>query len=1024
MSKNNYPPPENIYLKNLEQIINQSDSIAYVRENDSNWTVTYISKNISRLGYKSNEFYSTEVTFAKIIHQDDVARIKAEMLFAMQQRKNNARLEYRLISKSKEIFWISDVLEILYDTNDNVTHCQGIITDISHRKEIEEKISAQNKIIQVRNEALFKANDSLKKSWDEVRLTNIKLAESEEKFKVISDQAQLGIIIIQDGLIKYFNKAFIELISYTEKEVLEWKEFEFIKAVYSDDKPLVISTIEKLSKSNNQEEFNFEFRRFTKHKEIKWLSQWSKTIIYESKKAILVTLLDIDENKKWQDALTESETRLRAKLDFILSPDKPIGDLSITDIFEIDQLQKLQDSFAIAHDVASIITDTEGVPITQPSNFNPICNAIRSSNKGKELCQRSDKIIGQKARESLKPFSTNCLSCGFLDAGAPIIVGGKHIANWMMGQAFDNKITETQLHEFAVMVGADQQVIKDSFLQLKLADTGQFNKVVDFLWNMAKEISALGYNNLKLARDIEERKKMEIALRESEELYRQLVDTSPDGIALVDLNGKMQYVSPRAKQLFGYPIDYVTEGLCIFDFIEPSYRQLAIENVTSILEKSISFSGTYIMVRKDTSTFTAEVNSTSIKDYFGNTKGMISIIRDITERKKVEEELIKAKNKAEESDKLKSAFLANMSHEIRTPMNGILGFASLLNEEDTTPTLRKEYADIINQNGNILLKLIDDILDIAKIEAGQLKIYETQFYLDQVLYEQYMLFKTLIDRKENKNIKLKLVQPDYKITTQINCDQSRLSQVLTNLLSNAIKFTHSGTIEFGYILESPANIKFFVKDTGIGLTKEKSSIIFDRFRQADESSARRYGGTGLGLTISSNLVRLMGGKIWVESELNKGSNFFFTIPYNPCYDDIGKDNFSSLLSNKVQYNWQNKHILIAEDEPMNYMLLKELLKSTKINILYAQNGREAIDLCQTNDHINLVLMDIKMPEINGYQATKEIKKIRQNLPIIAQSAYAMEEEIIKCKVAGCDDYISKPIDHQKLLLILNNFLNH
>jgi PAS domain S-box-containing protein len=1019
--KETYGTGNESHLKNIEQIINQSDSVVYIRQNDMNWSVSYISENISRLGFMPFEFYDLKIFFAQLLHPEDVARIKAEILFASHQKKNNTRLEYRLISKSGKYLWVSDVLEIIRDEEGNIKHYQGVITDISYHKETEEKISAQSKIIQLRNEALFKANDNLKKSWDELHIAHTKLAESEEKFKVISDQALLGIIIIQDGLIKYFNKAFISLISYSEDEVFEWKEFEFLKAIFPEDKKLIQDTIKQILGTESQEEFHFEFRRITKQGEVKWLSQWSRMIKYENRRAILGTLVDVDERKKWQDTLAESENRLRAKLDFILSPDKPLGDFSITDIFEIEQLQKIQDAFAVSHDVSSIITDTEGQPITQPSNFNNLCQLIRSTPKGKELCRRSDKIIGQKARELLRPFSTTCYSCGLLDAGAPIIVGGKHVANWMIGQAIEEKLPETVLIEFADQIDADPQLVIESSQLLKITNFEQFNKVVEFLWIMAKEISALGYNNLKLARDIEERKKIEIALRESEELYRQLVQTSPDGIALVDLEGKMLYVSPRAKQLFGYPEDYDTEGLCIFNFIDPSFLPTAIANVTSILEKNISFSGTYLMVRKDHSTFSAEVNSTAINDYLGNTKGMISILRDVTERKKVEEELINAKNKAEESDKLKSAFLANMSHEIRTPMNGILGFASLLNDKETTPKLRREYAEIIDQNGKILLKLIDDILDIAKIEAGQLKIMETPFNLDQIMYEQYLLFKTLLDKKENKYVKLILTLPEPKINHKISTDQARLSQVLTNLLSNALKFTEHGSIEFGYHLEDPSTLKFFVKDTGIGLPPEKSKIIFDRFRQADESSARRYGGTGLGLTISSNLVRLMGGNIWVDSEAGRGSTFYVTLPYKPQHEDVNTSPYSLLLPKPMLYDWSNKFILIAEDEHVNYLYLQELLKSTRVNLIRAKDGKEAIALCHENSNINLILMDIKMPNVNGFTATREIKKIRQYLPIIAQSAYAMEEEIMKCKEAGCDEYISKPIDPQKLLLLIDNF---
>ncbi|HEY4786768.1 MAG TPA: PocR ligand-binding domain-containing protein, partial [Bacteroidales bacterium] len=770
-----------------------------------------------------------------------------------------------------------------------------------------------------------------------------------------------------------------------------------------------------------KDEFHFEFRRFTKDGQIKWLSQWSRPVSYEGKRGILTTMVDIDEQKKRQDAISESETRLRTKLNLILSPDKPISNLNIKDLFDLEQLQKIQDSFAISNNIASIITDTEGIPITRPSNFNKICKFIRSSQTGRALCYNSDKIIGLKAREILKPFITKCSSCGFLDAGAPIIVGGQHIGTWLIGQVPDNKTNESQVSKFAEHIGIDPEKLIALFYEVKSVDIEQFKKVVNFLWVITGEISALGYNNLKQARDIEDRKKIEIALRESEELYRQLVQASPDGIALVDLKGKMLYVSPKAKQMFGFPTDYNAEDLCIFDYIHPSQRKIAISNVSSIFEKNAPHPGSYLMLRKDGSTFSAEVNSTPVKDYLGNTKGMISILRDITERKKVEEELIKAKNKAEESDNLKSAFLANMSHEIRTPMNGILGFASLLNERETTLRQRREYSEIINQNGNLLLKLIDDILDIAKIEAGQLKIFEAPFYLDQIMYKQYMLFKTLLKKEKRKDLKLSLILPDPKLSNQIKTDEARLNQVLTNLLSNSIKFTKKGLVEFGYTFESTKMLKFYVKDTGIGLTPDKFSIIFDRFRQAEESSAKNYGGTGLGLTISSNLVRLMGGKIWVESEIGKGSTFYFTIPFKPINGEKKQIEYLPAFSGSNHYDWHNKCILVVEDEHLNFLLLQEFLKNTCANLLWVQNGKEAIDLCKENNMINLVLMDLKLPKINGYTAICEIKKFRRNLPIIAQSAYAMEEEIKKCREAGCDEYITKPIDHQKLLHLINGY---
>jgi PAS domain S-box-containing protein len=538
---------------------------------------------------------------------------------------------------------------------------------------------------------------------------------------------------------------------------------------------------------------------------------------------------------------------------------------------------------------------------------------------------------------------------------------------------------------------------------------------------LAHEELKKSYTDITLAH--EKLTESEIALRESEEQYRQLVQTSPDVIALVNIKGDLIYASPRSKQLFGYPEDEKIEGKNIFQFIDPLDLMRAQAEVSNVINELKTFTGTYTMVKKDQTRFFAEVNSSLLKDYQGNIKGMISVIRDVTERKHVEDELIKAKNKAEESDRLKSAFLANMSHEIRTPMNGILGFAQLLNDDNLSSQERNEYTNIINQNGNILLKLIDDILDIAKIEAGQLALYEKPCYINQLLYDEHILFNKLIENHPSKNINLILNLPSSNQDYEIIIDPSRFKQIISNLLGNALKFTEKGFIEYGYIIETQSWLRFYVKDTGIGMSKEKHEIIFDRFRQADESSSRKYGGTGLGLTISSNLVKLMNGEIWIESEENKGSTFFFRIPFKPAGYAVTPANLTSNEQKNQNFKWNNFTILITEDEEVNYIYLNEILKHTQAKLIRAKNGVEAINYCKSDLKIDLVLMDIKMPEMNGYTATREIKKIRNSLPIIVQTAYAMEEEKNECFASGCNAYLSKPTDRIKLLHTIDNFLS-
>lgn len=380
-------------------------------------------------------------------------------------------------------------------------------------------------------------------------------------------------------------------------------------------------------------------------------------------------------------------------------------------------------------------------------------------------------------------------------------------------------------------------------------------------------------------------------------------------------------------------------------------------------------------------------------------------------------ELKIAKEKAEESDRLKSSFLANMSHEIRTPMNAIIGFTSLLDEPHYQNTDKSEFKKHITHNCYTLLHLIDDIIDIAKIEAGQLKIKKRNCSIFSILQELLDTFNThkLSIQKEHIKISIKNSPDDTQIS--LYTDPVRLQQILSNLIDNALKYTESGKIEFGYILEDKL-IKFYVSDTGIGLSADQQKRIFNRFIKLEDNKEKLYRGAGLGLAISKNLVSLLGGEIGVKSELHVGSTFYFTIPN---IKDVDATVQLSPTEKKTPY-WPGKTILIAEDENSNFAYFKMLLSKTKANILHAITGNEAIELTN-NQSVDVVLMDIKMPEMDGLEATRIIKSKNKNLPIIATTAFAMEDDDKTCLEAGCDTYISKPINEEKLLETIGRFLN-
>jgi PAS domain S-box-containing protein len=422
----------------------------------------------------------------------------------------------------------------------------------------------------------------------------------------------------------------------------------------------------------------------------------------------------------------------------------------------------------------------------------------------------------------------------------------------------------------------------------------------------------------------------------------------------------------------------------------------------------------------------------------GEVIGLSGISLEITSRKQAEEEirayskklaeqneilriindeLVRAKERAEESDKLKSSFLANMSHEIRTPMNAILGFANLLKNKNFSNERKHTFIDIINSKSKQLLQIITDIIDISKIEAGQISIFNKTFSVNAMISELYLSFEN-IRKQDNKSISLGYSLPFPDGNDFIYSDKIRIEQILTNFLSNAYKFTDSGSVEIGYRIEEPTII-LYVKDTGIGIAPEKQKVIFDRFRQVETAHNRTYGGTGLGLAISKGLAEKMGGKIYVESELSKGSVFYLKLPYikQPSQVLLEKTFDESV------FDWSGKTILIAEDEEDNYTFLEVLLKVTGANILWARNGLEAVNLCQKNSNINLVLMDIKMPLMDGLEATQQIKNIRKTLPVIVQTAYAMSADEETCLKYGCDAYVSKPIRIESLFSLIKEHMN-
>lgn len=531
---------------------------------------------------------------------------------------------------------------------------------------------------------------------------------------------------------------------------------------------------------------------------------------------------------------------------------------------------------------------------------------------------------------------------------------------------------------------------------------------------------------LGISEDITEKKKIEdellkakVRLEDSEFLLIEAQKTAHIGHWNWNIENNLLYWSDEVYNIFGVDKNtFVVSADSFEKAIHPDDLQDFIKTRNESMISNSPMNITHRIVRPGGEIRYVNELSKVIKNKESQITNIFGTVQDITELKLIELELMHAKERAEESDRLKTAFLQNMSHEIRTPLNAICGFSTFLANNDLNEEKRKNFISIIKNSSNQLLAIVTDILTIASLETKLEKANITETNINSIIIELLSIFNQQIN---NENLRLysntELSFNDAIILT----DRTKLTQVLTNLLANAIKFTHHGSIEFGYTMSPDLDDKlkpkllFYVKDTGIGIEPELHQKIFERFRQADLSINRKYGGTGLGLAISKAFIELLGGEIWVESKPDFGSSFYFTIPYNPVHQ---KEQIS-----KIESSPNNKPlILIAEDDVYNYLYLEESLEDVNCRILHAKNGQQAIDMFKDNPDIKLVLMDIKMPIIDGYTAASIIKKMKPGIPIIAQSAYALAQEKDKYKDQFIE-YLTKPIDLDKLKEMILAYLN-
>ncbi|EAT58970.1 hybrid sensor histidine kinase/response regulator [Chlorobium ferrooxidans] len=629
---------------------------------------------------------------------------------------------------------------------------------------------------------------------------------------------------------------------------------------------------------------------------------------------------------------------------------------------------------------------------------------------------KEDEALHNSEERLRKLFDEHSAVKLVLDPLTGNIIDANHAAaafyGWSIDELCRKHIREVDTHpeeELKHLLEQDRVSEKNQFpFQHRRAD-GSLRDVEVFSSNINVGGRELLY---AIVHDVTERRAAERELQKLSVAMQQ----SHAIVVITDLKGDIEYVNPAFTIASGYSQEEVI-GKNPRILQSGTMQQSVYEELWGTILAGGVWKGEMYNRRKNGEFYWESAVISPVLNEEGVITNFVAIKEDITEKKKLWSELIAAKEHAEESDRLKTAFLANISHEIRTPMNGIVGLSEILKDPDLSKEEQSLYIDLIDQSCQRLLYLINDIIDISRIEAGKTNVKISRTPVNTTLRDLHAFFKPLA---EQKGLRLSCTTGLSDSESVIETDSTKLTQILTNLLQNALKFTREGHIDFGYA-RNKNTLEFYVADSGIGISPDMQTKIFERFRQADNSLTRNYEGAGLGLSISQAYIEMLGGLISVKSTEGKGSEFIFTLPYNPAgfvETDVQpaavKPNHDSL---------PGMTILIAEDDAVSSILLEKTLQAESITIISAGNGLDAVELVKEHPEIRLVLMDIKMPVMNGFDATRLIKQLRPGLPVIMQSAFTSESERGKAEDAGCNSFITKPVNKARLLELIHAALN-
>lgn len=927
------------------------------------------------LGYTLEELSPINIdTWLKLTHPEDAEKAKDQLNKHFRGELPHYDFELRMKHKNGNWVWIHDRGRVISYTSDGKPLMMfGTHTDITRRKNAEERLALTQFVV---------------------------------------DKAQDFIIWInEDAGFDYVNDSVCQHLGYSRDELLKMTVFD----IDPDFPPEHWRN--HWNEIFDKKHIIFETRHRKKDGTLIPVEVSLNALEKNGYKYNVVFIRDITEHKREQQALERRMAALTKPLDDDI-------DLEFEDMFRLEDIQKLQDEFAKAAGVATIIARPDGSPITKPGNFTRLCNdIIRKSPKGCQNCQKSDAAIGQCSTEA--PCIQVCQSGGLWDAGARINIKGKHIATWLIGQVRDETQSEDKIRQYAHQIDVDEEELVSAFNEVPSMSMEKFRNIVQVLHTLASQLSTSAYQNMQQARYIAELDRTKDLLQEEQKRLDFILDITKTGVNICDADYNLHYVDKGWQKVYG---DF--QGRKCYEYFmglnEPCPgcgipKAIATKQV-QITEEKLPKENNRVV----------EVHTIPFQDAKG--QWMVAEFNvDISKQKQAQQELqrlltqsevlnkqlesqTKFANqmtlKAEAANVAKGEFLANMSHEIRTPMNGVIGMTDLLLDTQLTDEQR-QFAKVVQSCGESLMTIINDILDFSKIEAGKLEMEELEFDIRDLLEDFGSMMAVRARQK-----KLEFVcaaNPD--VPSYLKGDPGRLRQILTNLVGNSVKFTEQGEVALFVKLldktEDCATLCFSIKDTGIGIPPEKVGMLFNKFTQVDASTTRKYGGTGLGLAISKQLAEMMGGTIGVNSKLGEGSEFWFTAKL--AIADKAKQESSDRKDNQIS----SKKILIVDDNLTNLEILKKRLDSWGAITEQATDGYRALEILKNsisqNSIFDAVITDMQMPNIDGQMLCNEIRKIEkyENTSIVLMTSLGSitNKEFEK---SGFSAVLAKPIKASEL----------